>query len=74
MKEELNFDEYNIKLQEIIKKLEKNDISIEEGTKLYEDGVKTAKKCFEILNNCKGKVLVLRKELDDLMPSDVDDE
>ena len=69
----MDFDSYNEKLQEIIKKLEKNDVSVEEGTKLYEEGVKIAKKCSEILNKCKGKVVVLRNELDDLMPSNDDE-
>ena len=73
-KEELNFEEYNFKLSEIIKKLEKNEVSVEEGTKLYEEGVKIAKKCFEILNTCKGKVVFLKKELENFEPSDISDD
>ena len=68
--EKMSFDDYNLKLQEIVKKLEKNDVSVEEGTKLYEEGVKIAKRCFEILNKCKGKVVVLKKELDALLPDE----
>ena len=71
--EKIDFESYNSKLQEIIKKLEKNDLSIEEGTKLYENGVKIAKKCLEILNNCKGKVIILKNELEDLMPNSNDE-
>lgn len=71
--ENVDFDCYNLKLQEIVKKLEKNDLSIEDGTKLYEEGVEIAKKCLEILNNCKGKVVVLKNELEDLMPYSLDD-
>ena len=29
-KNKMNFDEYNVRLQEIIKKLESNDVSVEE--------------------------------------------
>ena len=58
------FEEYNDRLQEIIKKLEKNDTTIEEGTKLYEEGVTLAKKCYDILSSSKGKVTILNEELD----------
>ncbi|MBQ3214372.1 MAG: exodeoxyribonuclease VII small subunit [Clostridia bacterium] len=62
----MNFDEYNIRLQEIIKKLENNDVSVEEGTKLYEEGVEIAKKCYETLKTNKGKVIILKEELEKL--------
>ena len=67
----MTFDEYNNRLQEIVKKLEKNDVSVEEGTKLYEEGVDIAKKCYKILNESKGKITILREELDRI--ADIDD-
>ena len=66
----MNFDEYNERLQTIVKILEKNDVSIEEGTKLYEEGVEIAKKCYEILNKNKGKITILKDELDNLINND----
>ncbi len=69
----MNFDEYSQRLQEIIKKLEKNEVSIEEGTKLYEEGVTIAKKCYEILQENKGKVTILKEELDKLADFDNED-
>ncbi|MBE5746515.1 MAG: exodeoxyribonuclease VII small subunit [Clostridiales bacterium] len=66
----MNFEEYNERLQEIVKILEKNDVSIEEGTKLYEEGVEIAKKCYEILNKNKGKITILKDELDNLINND----
>ena len=69
----MNFDEYSQRLQEIIKKLEKNEVSIEEGTKLYEEGVAIAKKCYEILQENKGKVTILKEELDKLADFDNED-
>ncbi len=66
----MNFEEYNARLQEIVKTLEKNDVSIEEGTKLYEEGVSIAKKCYEILNKNKGKINILKEELENLSNSD----
>ncbi len=69
----MNFEEQNQRLQEIIKKLEKNDTSIEEGTKLYEEGVKIAKDCYNILNTNKGKITTLKQELDELDTSSNDE-
>lgn len=66
----MNFEEYNARLQEIVKTLEKNDVSIEEGTKLYEEGVSIAKKCYEILNKNKGKINILKEELENFSTSD----
>lgn len=66
----MTFDEYNNRLQEIVKKLEKNDVSVEEGTKLYEEGVEIAKKCYEILNESKGKITILKEELDKIVDFD----
>ena len=66
----MNFDEYDTRLQEIVKKLEKNDASVEESTRLYEEGVEIAKKCFSILNENKGKITILKEQLDKLSESD----
>lgn len=71
-KEKISFDEYNLKLTEIVKKLEKSDLSVEEGTALYEEGVNIAKKCLNILNDCKGKVVILKDELEGLMPGEIE--
>lgn len=67
----MSFEENNKKLSEIIKKLEKENLGIEESTKLYEEGVKLAKDSYKILNESKGKVTILKEELDKLQ---IDDE
>ena len=69
----MSFDDYNNRLQEIVKKLEKNDVSVEEGTKLYEEGVEIAKKCYAILTESKCKVTILKNELDKLADFDIED-
>ena len=65
----MNFEENSKKLQEIIDKLEKNQVSLEEATKLYEEGVLLAKNCYKILNQSKGKVNILKTQLDNLSVS-----
>ena len=39
-----------------------------------EEGVEIAKKCSSILNDCKGKVVILKKELENLLPSEQEDD
>ena len=70
----MNFEENNQGLQEIINKLEKEDLSLEEATKLYEEGVKLAKECYKVLDDSKGKITILKQELDNLTPQNDDNE
>lgn len=70
----MNFEECNERLQEIIKALEKNELPLEETTKLFEEGVKLAKKCFEKLKESKGKVTILKNELDAFLVDDGSEE
>lgn len=69
----MDFEESSSRLQEIVKILEKNNVSIEEGTKLYEEGVNIAKNCYEILNKNKGKITILKEELENLSNFDEED-
>ncbi len=68
----MNFEECNERLQLIVKQLEKNELPLDEAMKLYEEGVALAKKCYEQLNSAKGKVIVLKTELDKLINSNDD--
>ncbi len=70
----MNFEESNERLQEIIKQLEKNELPLDEATKLYEEGVILAKNCYKQLNESKGKVTILKTELDKILSSNDDDE
>ena len=62
----MNFEEGNKELQEIVKKLENGNLSIEESINLFEKGVKIAKECNEILTNAKGKITILKQEIQDI--------
>ena len=44
--------------------MEDPNLSINEGVKLYEQGVTLAKECLSELNDIKGKVNVIKKDLD----------
>lgn len=62
MSEKINF-EINIKeLEEIVAKLEKNDISLDESLKLFERGVMLSAQCNKLLDEAEQKVNVLLKK------------
>lgn len=60
----VNFEDANKKLQEIIAKLDGGSVSLDEATKLYEEGVTLAKDCYKQLENAKGKIVDLKEELE----------
>ena len=60
----MNFEEKIKQLQDITTKMENTDLSMSEGVELYEKGVKLAKECYEELNNVKGKINVIKQDLE----------
>lgn len=63
------------KLQEIVAKLENGAESLEDSLKLFEDGTKIAKFCYEVLDSAEQKITDLSKvnlSLDNKNSEDVD--
>ena len=60
----MKLDENLKKIEDIVASMEDPNLSINEGVKLYEQGVNLAKECLTELNDIKGKVNVIRKDLD----------
>ena len=58
------FEESIIKLDEIVKKLEKGDASLDESLALFEEGTKLIKNCSTMLDNAEQKVVRLQKGAD----------
>lgn len=50
------------RLEEIVSLLEKNDISLDEALKIYEEGIKLTAFCKEKLDTAKAKILEIEKE------------
>ena len=59
----MNFDEKMARLREITVKLESEKISLDEGIKLFEEGSKLAKECYQMLNEAKGKITIIKEEI-----------
>ena len=56
----LSFEEAYKKLETIAETLESGNLTLEEATNLYENGITLAKMCGEILNNTELKIQKLR--------------
>lgn len=57
----MSYEENTKKLEEIINKLENDDISLSDSSKLFEEGVKLAKECYTQLEDQKGKILKIKQ-------------
>ncbi|MCX7715083.1 MAG: exodeoxyribonuclease VII small subunit [Clostridia bacterium] len=57
--EKQTFESAMTELEEIVKKLENGDISLDESLSLFEKGIKLSKACQKMLDNAEKKVSVL---------------
>ncbi len=56
---EKTFEEALVRLEEIIRKLENGELSLEESLKLFEEGIALARHCNLKLDEAQGKVEML---------------
>lgn len=66
----MKLEEGFVKLDNIARKLESGDVSLDESLDLFNESVSVTKKCLEILEEGKGKLVVIKKELDQLIEED----
>lgn len=64
MENELTFESAEKQLQEIALKLEDKNLPFSEAQKLYEKGSELVKFCLSSLDEVKGKITIIKKELD----------
>lgn len=64
-KKNKDFEESLKRLQVISELLENDDVSLEESIKLYEEGIKLSKECFNTLEKAELKVEELNSDLED---------
>lgn len=58
-KEDLNFEELIKKLEDITNKLEKEQLSLDESVKLFEEGIEISKKCNLKLEDAEKRITIL---------------
>lgn len=69
----MTFEEGTKRLEEIIKALDDEKVSLEKSIELFEEGVKVSKECMEILNGAKGKITVIKEEFDKIIETPLDE-
>ena len=62
VKKGLNFEQSLKRLEEIVDKLEGEELALEESLKLFEEGVKLAESCGRRLDDAEKKVTLLLKD------------
>ena len=62
----MDFEKQLEQLEKITSRLEDKALSLEDGIKLYEDGLALTKECLKSLSESKGKIALIRKEMDKL--------
>lgn len=60
--EALSFEAALRQLEELVQKLEKGDLALEESLKLYEDGIRLSRLCHARLEEAEGKIEMLLKD------------
>ncbi|MBF0713304.1 exodeoxyribonuclease VII small subunit [Gemella sp. GH3] len=63
-KQEINFEYQMQKLEEIINKLENNELSLNDALEQYKNGVQIIKNCNSIIDEAEKKVAEFSKELE----------
>ncbi|MCI9642944.1 MAG: exodeoxyribonuclease VII small subunit [Eubacterium sp.] len=62
MAKEITYEEAVKRLEEIVTLLEKNEATLDESMKLFEEGTKLAAICNKKLNDAKQKITIINKE------------
>ena len=61
---ELTFEQAQVELEQIVERLERGDVGLEELTKLWERGEELYRRCAEQLAGAQGKIEELARRLD----------
>ena len=65
MEEKMNFEQSLARLDEIVRRMERGDVALDEALSLFEEGTALAKSCNKLLDEAELKVVQLTKGADD---------
>lgn len=61
----MTFEQALNRLEEIVRKLESGEVSLDESIEIYQEGILLSKQCSDMLQEAEGKVLsIVNKEQD----------
>jgi exodeoxyribonuclease VII small subunit len=58
---EMNFEKAMNQLEGIVKKLESNELSLEDSLKVYEEGIRLSRFCMKSLDQAEKKIMELKE-------------
>lgn len=61
-------------LEALAEKLEKGNLSLDEGIALYQQGISLTKDCLNSLNESKDKIALIKEEMNKLIEKPIDEE
>ena len=70
----MTFEESFAELEKIKLALENLETGFDEAVKLYGESVKWTKNCLDILNECEGKISVVKAQIDGLIEKPLDED
>jgi exodeoxyribonuclease VII small subunit len=59
MNKNKNFEQTLARLEEIVKKMESGNISLDESIEIYQEGITLSKQCSSMLEEAEGKVMAI---------------
>lgn len=69
----MTFEENFSELEKIKLALENPETGFDDAVELYGDSVKWTKNCLDILNECEGKISVVKSQVDGLIEKPLDE-
>lgn len=65
MENKMTFEQALARLEEIVRKLESGNVSLDESIEIYQEGITLSKQCSGMLEEAEGKVMaIVNKEQD----------
>lgn len=63
----MNYEQAIAELQKILTQLEDENVKLEQALYLFEKSINLSKICFDKLNEAEGKIIILKKQLDEII-------
>ena len=70
MPKENSFESKILELEELVRKLEEGEVTLEESKNIYKKGISIAKQCNDLLKETELEISALKAELDDQFNDD----